>query len=74
MFTRQSGQANLSYLFADFNARYRFTKLKTDLEFSLTNLANVKKFEAINVTANALTNGTYYIPGRVAMLKATFNF
>lgn len=74
MFTQQTGQANLSYLFADFNARYRFTKLKTDLEFSVTNLANIKKFEAINVTANALTNGTYYIPGRVAMLKATFNF
>ncbi len=74
IFTQQSSQANLSYVFADFNIKYRFDKLKTDLELGVTNLANVKKFEAIFVSANALTSGTYYIPGRVAMMKATFNF
>ncbi|RZK42108.1 MAG: TonB-dependent receptor [Pedobacter sp.] len=74
MYTKQSSQADLSYLFADFNMRYRFVKAKTDLEFGITNLANIKRFEAINVTANSLTTGTYYIPGRVAMMKATFNF
>ncbi len=74
MYTKQSSQSDLSYLFADFNMRYKITKLKTDLEFGVTNLANIKKFEAINVSANALTSGTYYIPGRVAMLKATFNY
>lgn len=74
IFTHQSSQPDLSYVFADVNLRYKVTKLKTDLEFGITNLANVKKFEAINVTANALTTGTYFIPGRVAMLKATFNY
>lgn len=74
IFTHQLDQPNLSYLFADFNIRYKLMKLKTDLEFGVTNLANVKKFEAINLSANSLTSGTYYIPGRVAMLKATFNF
>jgi hypothetical protein len=74
MYTKQSNETDLSYLFADFNVRYRFTKLKTDLELGITNLANIKKFEAINVSANSLTNGTYYIPGRVALLKATFNY
>lgn len=74
MYTKQSSQADLSYLFADFNMRYKFIKLKTDLEFGVTNLANIKKFEAINVSANSLTSGTYFIPGRVAMLKATFNY
>ena len=74
IFTHQLDQPNLSYLFADFNVRYKLMKLKTDLEFGVTNLANVKKFEAINLSANSLTSGTYYIPGRVAMLKATFNF
>lgn len=74
MYTKQTGQTDLSYLFADLNMRYRFQKLKTDLELGITNLANIKKFEAINVSANALTSGTYYIPGRVAMLKATFNY
>ncbi|RZK54141.1 MAG: TonB-dependent receptor [Pedobacter sp.] len=74
IYTHQASQDNLNYLFADFNARYKFVKLKTDLQFGITNLANVQKFEAINLTANALTSGTYYIPGRVAMLRATFNF
>jgi hypothetical protein len=74
IFTHQGSQPNLSYLFADINLRYKFIKYKTDLEFGITNLANVKKFEAIYISANSLTSGTYYIPGRVAMLKATFSF
>lgn len=74
IFTKQPAQQDLSYLFADFNIRYQLTKYKTDLEFGVTNLANVKKFEAVNITANALTSGTYRIPGRVALLKATFSF
>lgn len=74
IFTQQSSQPDLKYLFADFNIRYKVLKLKTDLEFGVTNLANVKQFEAINVTANSLTVGTYQIPGRVAMFRATFNY
>ncbi|MNJ93075.1 hypothetical protein D3C87_107540 [compost metagenome] len=74
IFTKQSNQPDLKYLFADFNIRYKVLKLKTDLEFGVTNLANVKSFEAINVTANSLTVGTYQIPGRVAMFRATFNY
>ncbi|KLT67351.1 hypothetical protein AB669_01170 [Pedobacter sp. BMA] len=74
LFTHQSSQRNLNYLFADVNVKYRFSKLKTDLEFGLTNLANIKQYDAIYLSANSLTTGTYLIPGRVAMLKATFNF
>ena len=74
IYTHQSSQQDLKYLFADFNVRYKVLKLKTDLEFGVTNLANVKRFEAINVSANSLTVGTYEIPGRVAMFKATFNY
>ncbi|MEJ5995355.1 carboxypeptidase-like regulatory domain-containing protein [Pedobacter sp. Du54] len=74
IFTHQTTQPDLKYLFADFNARYRFVKLKTDLEFGVTNLANIKKFEANYLSANSFSSGTYTIPGRVAMMKATFNF
>lgn len=74
LFTHQSSQPNLKYLFADANVKYKILKLKTDLEFGITNLANIKQFDAIYLSANALTTGTYSIPGRVAMLKATFNF
>jgi hypothetical protein len=74
LFTRQSSQPDLKYLFADANMRYKWLKMKTDIEFGITNLTNIKSFDAIYLSANALTTGTYYIPGRVAMLKATFNF
>ncbi|RZL18684.1 MAG: TonB-dependent receptor, partial [Pedobacter sp.] len=74
IFTHQTTQPDLSYLFADFNVRYKLQKLKTDLEFGVTNLANIKKFEANYLSANSFSSGTYYIPGRVAMLKATFTF
>ncbi|MFF5382265.1 TonB-dependent receptor [Pedobacter suwonensis] len=74
LFTRQSSQPDLKYIFADANLRYKWLKMKTDIEFGITNLTNIKRFDAIYLSANALTTGTYIIPGRVAMLKATFNF
>ncbi len=74
IFTHQNLQPDLKYLFADLNLRYKIQKLKTDLEFGITNLANVKKFEANFLSANSFSSGTYYIPGRVAMMKATFSF
>lgn len=74
IFTHQNTQPDLKYLFADFNMRYRLVKYKTDLEFGVTNLANIKKFEANYLSANSFSSGTYYIPGRVAMMKATFSF
>lgn len=74
LYTHQFAQQDLKYIFADMNIRYKLTKIRTDLEFGVTNLANIKSFEAINVSSNSLTSGTYYIPGRVAMLKGTFNF
>ncbi|WP_129714697.1 carboxypeptidase-like regulatory domain-containing protein [Pedobacter sp. SYP-B3415] len=72
--TRQSAQPDLRYIFADASVKYRIPKLKTDLEFGVTNLANVRTFEAIYLSANAYTSGVYNIPGRVAMLRAAFNF
>lgn len=74
LFTRQSSQPDLKYIFADANLRYKWLKMKTDIEFGITNLTNIKRFDAIYLSANSLTTGTYIIPGRVAMLKATFNF
>jgi Carboxypeptidase regulatory-like domain len=74
LLTRQSSQPDLKYLFADANMRYKWLKMKTDIEFGITNLTNIKRFDAIYLSANSLTTGTYDIPGRVAMLKATFNF
>jgi hypothetical protein len=74
LFTHQASQPNLNYLFADANVKYKIMKFKTDFEFGVTNLANIKRFDAIYLSANSLTTGTFLIPGRVAMLKATFSF
>lgn len=73
-FIRQAGQSDLSYLFTDFNLRYVFVKFKTNLEFGVTNLANIKTFETIDFSPNALSLSSYRIPGRVMIIKSTFNF
>lgn len=74
LYTHQSAQPDLAYLFADMNVKYKLVKMKTDLEFGMTNLANIKTFEALSLSANSFTTGSYRIPGRIAMLKARFNF
>ena len=74
LFTHQENQPNLSYVFADANIRYKLLKMKTDFELGVSNLANIKRFDAIYLSANSLTTGTYQIPGRVVMLKGTFSY
>jgi hypothetical protein len=74
MYTQQRGQQDLKYFFADMNINLRLPKSKTDIAFSVTNLANIKTFNTIDVTANSLTTASFTIPGRVAMLKTTFSF
>jgi hypothetical protein len=74
LFTHQENQPNLSYVFADANIRYKLLKMKTDFEIGVSNLANIKRFDAIYLSANSLTTGTYQIPGRVVMLKGTFSY
>ncbi|WP_316777734.1 hypothetical protein [Pedobacter antarcticus] len=73
-FIQQAGQSDLSYLFADFNLRYVFVKFKTNLEFGVTNLTNIKNFETIDFSPNAQRLSSYRIPGRIMMVKSTFNF
>ena len=74
LFTSQALQPNLNYLFADANLKYKMLKIKTDVELGVSNLTNIKNFEAVYLSANSLSTGSYQIPGRVAMLKVRFNF
>lgn len=74
LYTKQSGQNRLSYLFSDLSARYKLNKINTDFEFGISNLGNIKTYQAVYVSGNAFTSGTYEIPGRIAMLKATLTF
>jgi len=74
MLSRQTGQENLNYLFADLKLRYTYTKIHTDFELGITNLANIKTYKANTQSINSFTSATYAIPGRIALLKATFNY
>ncbi len=72
-YTHQDQANDLKYTFADASVRYRFEKIKTDIEFSANNLFNVRKYSALYLSANTFTSNTYVIPGRIMLIKATFN-
>lgn len=73
-YSYQPGLKDFNYVFFDTFLRYRHKKLKTDFELNLTNLANVKKFETYYISANMQTHNQYELRGRMAVLKAVFNF
>lgn len=74
LYTKQSGQNRLNYLFSDMTLRYKVVKINTDFEFGVNNIANIKNYSAVYLSSNAFTSGTYQIPGRIAMFKVSFNF
>lgn len=74
IFIHQAQQRNLNYLFTDVNLKYKWLKIKTDFEFSINNLSNIKNFNTYFIDANSFTSATYTIPGRNALLKAIFAF
>jgi len=72
-FTRQQGNPDLKYFFADASAKFRIKKWKTDLELSANNFLNVKTYNALYLSANTLTSSSYTLPGRIIMIKIMFN-
>jgi len=72
-FTRQRGNPDLKYFFADASLKFRFNKLKTDVELSAVNFLNVKNYSYLNLSANTFTASSYTLPGRIIMLRLMFN-
>jgi hypothetical protein len=72
-FTRQEGNPDLKYFFADASARFRVSKWKTSFELSAVNFLNVKAYRAFYLSANTFTASSYALPGRIVLLKAMFN-
>ncbi|MDB5087045.1 MAG: hypothetical protein JWR09_1039 [Mucilaginibacter sp.] len=72
-FTYQQGNPDLKYFFADASVKFRVIKWKTDLEFSAVNFLNVKKYNALYLSANTLSASSYTLPGRIILLKVLFN-
>jgi len=72
-FTRQQGNPDLKYFFADASAKFRIIKWRTDVEFSAVNFLDVKTYNVLYLSANTLTASSYTLPGRIVMLKVWFN-
>jgi hypothetical protein len=72
-FTRQQGNPDLKYFFADASAKFHIQKWKADLELSAANFLNVKTYNALYLSANTLTASSYTLPGRIVLLKVFFN-
>ncbi len=72
-FTRQQGNPDLKYFFADASLKYKIAKWKTDVELSAVNFLNVKTYNALYLSANTLTASSYVLPGRIVLVKALFN-
>jgi hypothetical protein len=62
------------YFFADATVQYKLVRQKIDLEGGLFNLGNVNTFDITSVSSNVITNSTYKIQGRIAVIKALFHF
>src|SRR5690606_23559478 len=72
-YTRQPGMADIRYFFADAGARYKIDKWDTDIELSVTNLANIRSYETYSLSANESSYSRYNLRGRMALVKLTFN-
>lgn len=68
------GTQDNNYTFLDAAFTYKINKLKTDLELSLTNLANVDSYSSATLTTNSIFESSYRIRPRMAMIKFYFRF
>lgn len=74
LFSQQQNLKDINYLFLDTFMRYTYKKWKTDFELNITNIGNIKKFETYNINANMQSQNNYELRGRMAILKAVFDF
>lgn len=73
IYAKQASVSNINYLFVDSKVRYKLIKWRTDLEFDITNLANLKRYEVFGLSSNQLVVNRYDIRSRMAILRGTFN-
>jgi Carboxypeptidase regulatory-like domain len=72
-FTRQEGNPDLKYFFADALAKFRVPKWKPRFELSAVNFLNVKTYRELYLSANTFTANSYVLPGRIVLLKVMWN-
>jgi hypothetical protein len=72
-FTRQEGNPDLKFFFADASAKFRANKWRTNFELSAVNFLNVKTYRAFYLSANTFTASESALPGRIVLLKMMLN-
>lgn len=72
IYSRQADLSTINYLFLDSKIRYKFLKWRTDLEFDLTNMLNIKTYEVFGLSSNQFSVSSYQLRGRMGILRATF--
>ncbi|MBS1628086.1 MAG: hypothetical protein JSR09_00010 [Bacteroidetes bacterium] len=74
-FVRQSQlNNNTHYFFADASFTYKANKIRTDFLLGIQNIADVRQYTTISLSANNLSQSNYIIRPRMFVLKAIFNF
>jgi hypothetical protein len=68
------GSQDNNFTFVDAAFTYKFNKLKTDLELSLTNLGGSDTYSTASLSTNSIVESTYRIRPRMAMVKFYFRF
>lgn len=68
------GSQENNYTFVDAAFTYKLKKLKTDIELSLTNLANIDTYGTASLSSNSIVESSYRIRPRMALLKFYFRF
>ncbi len=68
------GAQDVRVTFADVYLTWKLDKLKTDLEFSLTNIAGTDTYTNVYLSSNSISEVAYRIRPRMAMVKFLFRF
>lgn len=74
LYSHQQALQDINYFFIDSFMRYAHKKWKTDFELRISNIGNNKRFNTYNINANMQSQNSYELRGRMAVLKAVFNF
>ncbi len=68
------GSPGRNFSFLDAYATYKLNKLRTDIEFSITNIAGVDSYSNIDLSANSIMESSWNIRPRMVMVKFYFRF
>jgi hypothetical protein len=72
-YSKDASQEGYGYQFFDFAARYSFVKKRFDLELNITNLFDIKNYQAVSANINSIRTSNFRLPGRIVLMRAVFN-